>query len=320
MDGEGATEESHPDALSFASCADRWLQDQLDRVETQKKRCTTLTTDRFKLAALKRHFSTCAVSSIGTADVVRYQKQRLTAGRKPPTINGEVALLKQVLSWLAEQGAIDRIPKIEQIPVRRTRVELPTMAEVAQILERLPDRVSLLVRLLAETGCRKSEAFALEWSDVRSDLGVIMIRRKEGFTPKTDHSDRDVPVGPALFEALEEAKRRARASALQRGEPMSVLVFPGRTGGRMHNFSKALATAIKAADVKRNDKPLHLNAKAFRKAHVTWQKQRGVDDSLLQPRIGHAPGSRVTAAIYTHVMSEAARSIILNLPLAGEQT
>src|SRR5829696_2587690 len=114
MGKESPTSESGPDAQTFGSYADRWLQDQLDRVETQKKRCTTLTTDRFKLAALKRHFSTCSVSSIGTADVVRYQKQRLTAGRKPPTINGEVALLKQVLSWLAEQGAIDRIPKIER--------------------------------------------------------------------------------------------------------------------------------------------------------------------------------------------------------------
>jgi integrase len=193
------------------------------------------------------------------------------------------------------------------------------MAEVAKIIERLPDRVGLLVRFLAETGCRKSEAFALEWSDVRPDLGIIMIRRKEGFTPKTDHSDRDVPVGPALFVALEQAKRKARASALRRGELMPVLVFPGRNGGRMHNFSKALATAIKAADVKRNDQPLHLNAKAFRKAHVTWQKQRGVDDSLLQPRIGHAPGSRVTAAIYTHILSDAARSITLDLPLGGAQ-
>ena len=142
-----------------------------------------------------------------------------------------------------------------------------------------------------------------------------MIRRKDGFTPKTDHSDRDVPIGSSLLTALAEAKYRAHVAAAQEGRPVSPLVFPGRTGiGRMHNFSKALATAIRRASIERNGEPLHLNAKAFRKAHVTWQKQRGVDDSLLQPRIGHAPGSRVTAAIYTHVTSDAARSIVLDLP------
>src|SRR5215207_10605525 len=99
MGKESPTSESGPDAQTFGSYADRWLQDQIDRVETQKKRSTTLATDRFKLAALKRYFSQCPVSSIRTTDVVCYQKQRLTAGRKPPTINGEVALLKQILSW-----------------------------------------------------------------------------------------------------------------------------------------------------------------------------------------------------------------------------
>jgi integrase len=305
-------------AMPLRVWAERWLAEQTDRVETQKKRSSTLLTDRYKLRAVIAQLGDVAIPEINAAQIVQYQKQRLRSGRKPPTINGEVAVLKQILLWCRDAGALARIPKIEPIPLRRRRVELPTMAEVSRIVARLPPRVALLIRFLAETGCRKSEAFSLEWADVRQDLGVVMIRRKEGFTPKTDHSDRDVAIGAALLRDLERARFAMLTNALRRKGLPPTLVFPGRTGGRMHNFSKALARAVRQAGVERNGTPLHLSAKAFRKAHVTWQKQRGVDDSLLQPRIGHAPGSRVSAAIYTHITTDAARSITLDLPMSND--
>jgi len=81
----------------------------------------------------------------------------------------------------------------------------------------------------------------------------------------------------------------------------------------MWNFEKAMATAIKKAGVVRNGEPMHINPHLLRKANATWLKQRGTDDSLLQPRLGHAPGSRVTAHNYVHLPNEALRATMIDL-------
>lgn len=51
----------------------------------------------------------------------------------------------------------------------------------------------------------------------------------------------------------------------------------------------------------------------LRKATATWLHIRGASDALLQPRLGHAPGSRVTARTYVHVTTDDMRSVIIDL-------
>jgi len=40
---------------------------------------------------------------------------------------------------------------------------------------------------------------------------------------------------------------------------------------------------------------------------------RSVSDALLQPRLGHAPGSRVTASTYVHVTTDDMRAVVIDL-------
>jgi len=117
-------------------------------------------------------------------------------------------------------------------------------------------------------------------------------------------------------------RRRVRAiirqlverGTLDPGEEPSPLVFRGRGGGRVWDFRKALATAVAAAGVTRAGQPLHITPHMFRKAHATWLAERGVNDALLQPRLGHAPGSRVTQESYVHVQSpEALKATVILL-------
>ena len=68
----------------------RWFEEQKDRVETQKKRKTTITTDGYKLNALMAVFADIEIASIGSSDVTRYQKARLQGGRKPPRSMGRL--------------------------------------------------------------------------------------------------------------------------------------------------------------------------------------------------------------------------------------
>lgn len=312
LDGALSGVGSRAAGITFSELSERWLRDQADRVATGKKRARSLESDAQRMRNLLAHLGGRDVERITSAAIVGYQKEALQK-RSPATVNAEVRLAKTLLMFAADKNLIGRAPKIEPIPEPRKRLDLPTIDEMNAILSYLPNHTALLVRFLAETGCRKSEAFNLQWSDLRPEQGLVMIRSKDGWTPKTVHSDRDVFVAPALMQALQAAQREARRNALAHGKQIPQWVFPGRGGVRITDFEKALAGAVKRAGVFRDGKPMHITPHMLRKANATWLKQRGVDDGLLQPHLGHAPGSRVTARSYVHLPADALRATVIDL-------
>ncbi|MGO8096008.1 tyrosine-type recombinase/integrase [Rhizobium leguminosarum] len=97
-----------------------------------------------------------------------------------------------------------------------------------------------------------------------------------------------------------------------------VLCFPDRFGGKRTDIRKALAT-VKKAGVKRGDRPIRITPHIFRKAMATWLRSWNDSDRMLQARLGHAPGSRVTNRTYVHVSTEEQRAIVFELfPALGE--
>ncbi|MGO8468026.1 tyrosine-type recombinase/integrase [Rhizobium leguminosarum] len=299
--------------VTLTEVSKRWLAEQADRVFTGKKRQSSLEADAFKLKAILSKFSEADVSSIGSKEMADYQKHRVETGCVAATINGETSLFLQVLRWAQEKGFVEKLPKVERIPVPVKRVDVPTPEEMSLILDALGEERALLVRFLAETGVRKNEAYTLEWADVDVAAQLVSIRRKDGFTPKTRHSDRDIPISASLAEALSAAKKVSRIEALKAGVTPPVLVFPGRFGGKLVNVRRALTTAVKKAGVKRLGQPLKLTPHILRKAMATWLHVCGVPDALLQPRLGHAPGSRVTKSVYVKVTTEDMRASVIDL-------
>lgn len=303
-----------PAGVTFAEFAERWITKQADRVTTGKKRASSLETNAYHLKALGKMLAERDITRIVTKDIEDYQKKRTVEDKcKPPTINSEVATLIQVLSWAHELGLIERVPKHESIPVPVPRPDIPTPEEVEKIVAHLKGRTGLLAIFLAETGCRKNEAFSLEWPDVHADTCIISIRRKAEFTPKPRHSDRDIPVSPSLMERLKQAKANDERDARESGDVPSPYVFPGRFGGKRTDMRKALSAAVKRAGVKRDGRPLRLTTHVFRKAMATWLHLHDVSDRMLQARLGHAPGSRVTHRTYVHVTTEDQRAIVFDL-------
>ena len=92
-------------------------------------------------------------------------------------------------------------------------------------------------------------------------------------------------------------------------------VFLGRGGKRMTDFDKALATAIKAAGGTRDDKPMHITPHMLRKFRATVQVLGGLSTEVLQDRIGHVRGSRMTSALYVNPQDEHRAAGVFELPV-----
>ncbi len=127
------------------------------------------------------------------------------------------------------------------------------------------DQHSVLWHFLALTGCRPSEALALQWQDIDLEAATANVERslcraKGSWSfeyPKTESSARSLPLRPELVEMLKTHRAEVGRRRLGKGEEWKDLnlVFPGDVGDpldysalRRRHWSKILERA-KLADV-----------------------------------------------------------------------
>ena len=305
--GSGSVNQSQSSGLTFAEATLRWADEERDRVETLKKRASTLEADEHRLKALKAFLGAYDLSAISRKTLIEYQKWRLNAGRKPRTINSELGTFGLVIKWAIVNQYLDDVPKVERIPVVRHTVVVPTQEEAVRVIAALPAKLRPVLWLIAETGCRKGEAFNLTWDCVDEVNGFVEIRSNLGWTPKTQSSEREIPLSPGLVSAIRVLPK------------VGPFVFPGMVPGKpMDNMRKALRTAVEQAGIRRHGRPVNLTLHSFRKAYATWQARRGIDENVLQSLLGHAPGSRVTRQYYVQAQQEDRLAAVIALPI-GER-
>lgn len=292
-------------SLTFRETVERWREDEELRVATLKKQASTLQTDLFRLRSLVAFLGDEDIASISERRLAEYQRWRLEQGRKPQTINSDLARFSAVMHWAHKQRLISEVPKTERIPVASRPADILTPEEVVRIIEALPQRLQPIVHFLAETGCRKGEAINLTWDCVDEVNGHVEIRSQHGWTPKTRESARRIPLGSGLLRVIQD---------LPKDGPY---VFAGGSQHRpIGNFRRAFDTAVRRAGITRKGKPVRITPHALRKAHATWLAMNGVPPSVLQDLLGHARGSKVTDQYYVFATEDAKRAALIELPLS----
>lgn len=290
-------------SLGLSDAIREWEQHQRVRIATGKLRTASLAASTNRLKPLLAHFGERDIASISRDDIERYQADRVTAGCKPATVNGETATLLQVMRWHAERGRPLSVPTVEKVPETRLSMAVPTQEEVVLLMEHMSERHGVLTQLLAETGLRPGEAYNLPWVHLRLENRAIDIKPFGDWTPKTRSSFRTVPISEELAERIDGLS--------QSGE----YVFPGRDPDRpLSTFRKVLQRASINAKLMRGTQPLIVTPKLLRKAFATWQAERGIHPSILQRQLGHVPGSRMTDAYYVQAGDEMLRKSVVRLP------
>jgi len=282
-----------------------WCARQEGRVALNKKRKSSLVTSLHRLKAVLDFMGTDDIGFIDEERLEQYQTYRQKNGKRPATINSELSVAISVLKWAKIKKFIFEVPQVEQLPVVLEDIEVPTQDEVNRIIRALPDRLKPLVKFMAETGCRSGEAFNLTWHDIDEINGIAHIRLKEnGWAPKNPKSGRRVPLGSELLKALRELPKAGKYLFASRDNPNKP----------KNNFRKALKTAVNKAQIIRHGQPMHITPHLLRKAYITWQKERGTDEAIIQPLVGHAKGSKITSRYYMHFSDKYKREALLELP------
>jgi integrase len=158
---------------TLAQLANDWTTYQQSRVALGKKRPSTLEKNLYQLRNVVAFAGAIDIGLIDEAKIEEYQHHRIQLRRSEATINDEVATLLVAIRWAVKKGWLDQVPEPEQLRVRARLEWVPSMEEMAEVYRHLPPSLQPLFRLLCETGCRKSEAFKLQWAQVDELRGRI---------------------------------------------------------------------------------------------------------------------------------------------------
>jgi hypothetical protein len=137
-----------------------------------------------------------------------------------------------------------------------------------------------LVKLLANTGLRRSEALELKWTDIDKANGLIHIRRS-----KTGRG-RSIPLDPAAAEALTLLKRK------------NAYVFATNQGKRLRKevYLQPLKRAVKRAGIKKR-----VDLHSLRHSYGSNKIRHGWGIKKVSLLLGHS-NITITARVYTHLL------------------
>ena len=217
---------------------------------------------------------------------IRYQQQV-----KRRTFNGTLLVLNQVLGIAVENGILAANPanQLERLKVVRDKPPLPNHQDFQRLLTYL-DRnpypqiqaAARFIRLLASTGCRKSEAAKIEWRHVDFEAGQLTVQGDAVYGPK-NWKPRTIPLFPELKTFLQ--------AEFSRQNPQTV----EKTVAEVKEASGTLSRACKELGLRK------LRHKDLRDLFATRCIEQGVDIPTIANWLGHSDGGALLMSTYAHL-------------------
>jgi integrase/recombinase XerD len=215
------------------------------------------------------------------------------------TVNYELETLRTFFLWAVKRNYLFTAPTETVERFRLPKRSLPkfmTTEELSAFFAASSPWERRIFSILLLSGMRRGEMENLEWSDVRFDLGVILIRAKDFWQPKTD--ERVIPISESLREVLlaEYAERRSDR-----------WVAANRAGGQEFHLLPKLKKICRKAGIT----PAAATVHALRHSFGAHLRMAGVPLANIADLMGHR--DLATTQIYAKVQIDHLREAVSHL-------
>ncbi len=258
---------------------------------------------------LERHalpfFGPLKLAEVEPRDVKRFIGQLIGLGLTSSSVRRRMAPLRTLFATAVEDGLIRSNPtsriRIPRSPADRPDDQEPakalTEAELARLLNELPQESRLFVEFLAHTGLRFSEAIGLRWGDLDVKQQRLHVRRRlyHGVdAPKSRYGRRDIPLAPRMLDALQQQRRSSNYA--EDGDP----VFATRAGTPLDYacvYNRVFKPAARQAGVP------WAAFHTLRHTCATMLFRNGLNAKQVQMWLGHHSPA-FTLAVYVHLLAD----------------
>jgi len=175
----------------------------------------------------------------------------------------------------ARWGYIQKSPcrGIKELKEKRSTVpKFLSSDEITRLVSVCPPKIYALVYLAIYTGCRQSELFNLEWSDIGFERGQIIIQNKENW-PTKGYRHRVIPINENIIDVLLEQRKVSQGR----------YVFSQENGKKLNKVKirRTFEKAMREAGISSTD------FKILRHTYASHLVMKGVDIRTVQKLLGH---------------------------------
>lgn len=239
------------------------------------------------LVSLQLFFRQKKLTEFTASDVEAYKAHRLEASKlSPSSMNTELRALQRVLRWATKNGYPVSMPSVTFLKEPAGRVRIWTHEELDRLMSAAaaahPEILRVIVFLL-NTGCRKGEARAAEWTWIDFNKGMIRMPASEHWKPKNGRA-REIPISDACLAVLTGPRRSER------------WVFPNRDGAMFERFPDAIFKELQTKA------KISGGAHTLRHSFASSFLQKKPSMFLLGQILGHST-QRMTE-IYSHLLPD----------------
>lgn len=239
------------------------------------------------------HFGDKHIRQITPADINQFYMLLASQGYARKTVSNQKTILGNIFRYAIVKGHTSENPLVYvNLPknLKHNKRELPSDADIRLVKDNVTAEFGFLPFFLMYTGCRKSEALALQFKDIDLKTKKIKITKAVFYMnnqpqikqPKTANGIREIPLLDRLIPYLPKGKPDDYIFSLDGTQPYSQSWF------QRHWAKYQQRTGVTAT-------PHQL-----RHAYATMLYEAGIDEKLAQELMGHADIT-TTKNIYTHI-------------------
>jgi len=279
--------------------------------EDRKSYATQVTYEGYLGGWILPRWRSYRLSDVKAVDVEKWLKTLCFQKTGTPLARGSKAKIRNIMSALYSHAIrwewADRNPitSVRQSAKRQKAPDILVPEEIVAILKELPEPLRTMIELDAFTGLRRGELIGLRWEDVDFEVLVLHIRRSvvamvQGL-PKTEASQKDVPLDAQLAESLFTWRQRCAYATLADwvfASPQMKGKQPYWPGTLWRYYGRP---ALKRAKVTKN-----VTYHTFRHTFGTLLNANGENAKVVQELLRHA-SLKVTTDVYMQAVSSQKR-------------
>jgi len=242
----------------------------------QAMQCTQATLDfyRFTTGVFLTWAEGQSVTSPDQVDarLVRYYLANLASkGRADKTLNAHARAIRTLLRFWHAEKYIPAPVSLTMPKMEKKRLPVLSADELNQIVNAAKPRDKALILLMADSGLRRAEVIALNWSDIDIMSGLVKVKRGKG------GKARSAVIGATTRRVLLAYRRIL-------GNPTNDSpLFLSRTNERLTGTGVLLIFRRLSART-----GIHVSPHALRRTFVILSLRAGMDVLHLQAMLGHA--------------------------------